>query len=707
MKLVQFIFLSVVLYLSTKVFAANHFENFSVIDSSKLDSLYGNQRMRNKSSGLDLAEENPLYREILNELGHTYEQIGQRQADAVINGNDFNIIGGLNNIGISYSKEFIDFSITAGRTVAPDLFSDDKWIVTDEFSINISASKLLSNLKDQGAIDFSEAQYAAFAGISFKRTYRFVHFANSYSEGLILHFDRLFLGFTKFMNKDYLNLGEYEFIQKQDYLSVKAGAIAGAPIYGPIVGSVGVLAKYERLMKVDVESVSESDATNEERLRISFEKTKSASVGVSASISAEFLKLLRVTLFKYDFTYKLEESKKTYLSFYESDYEKLKSDSYYAAQVDRILKGRKADLHTLKNNIVSLEQRKTEQKSSKYNILLWGGHKNAKTQQIEIVKNGVVKRFFRHYYEKLKFKQNVFSRFMYILMKSFLKFDTIVNKDSSDSKKVLVEYSSEVNLVDKKKDINLKEDEKMSIAFTHNFFTATTTGKLRKRHKKVALNNLYNYSGVDPLAIKLFEQDYLVGPVKIKGDYKINKDGIDYILSHTESTLKSKYKQMCQSKSSGKFKWFRNLFNGCLHKMKKSTKRFYTEWALDDFTAKSYSSCSKKSSRYRFFKRRRMRRKCMAMTAKRSLNKDLSIVPLWRFKDLVQTIYLQHKSKVDILSFFGVSNVFYFGKFEAFQENGSHFSTYFNEGKFSGLGVVDNYKRKNNMRGPASIDVEN
>jgi hypothetical protein len=705
MRFLQFIFSFLVL--TSVSLAGNNFKHFKVTDPIKLDALYGNNTIQKGFGDIELAEDNPLYRQILNELGTTYDQIGQRQADAVINGNDVSVIGGLNNIGIRYSKSFIDFSINAGRTVHPDLFSD-KWIVTDEFTISINASDLLSNLKEEGTLDFSEAQYAAFAGVSFKRVYRSVHFANTYNEGLLLHFDRLFLGFTKFMNKDYLDLGHYEFIQKEDYLSFKAGGIAGAPIYGPITGSIGVLASFEKLSKVDVQAIHPDEASDDdEKIRISFEKTKSASLGVSASIGAEFLKLLQITLLKYDLSYKLEESKKTYLSFYESDYEKLKKDTYYANQVDRILKGRKADLMALKRNIVSHEQRKTEQTNSKYAVLLWGGQKEAKTQQIEISKDGKIKRFFRHYYEKIKFKQNIFSRLMSILVKSFLKLDSVVNKDSSDSKKVVIEYSSEEDLVGSKSDINLEEKEKLSMSFAHKFFTYKTDGKMRKRHKKATLDTLNRYSGVDPLAIKLFKQGYLIGPVDIKSDYKVNKAGVDYILKHSQSQMKNLYEQMCSKSSKKKFRWFRNLFNGCLRKMKVATKRFYKEWELDDFTAKSYNTCKNKVRRYRFFKRFRMRRKCMEKMAKRELNRDLKVVPLWRFKDVAQTIYLEHKSKTDIFNFYGITNVFHYGHFKATKQDGFPFVSYFDEGNFSGLGVVDNYRRDNNLRTPASVSINN
>lgn len=705
MKLVQYVLISVILYLSTKVLAQENFEHFKIVDEHKLHSLYGDISVGLKSTGYELANDNALYRSILNEFGDTYDSIGQRQVSNVLSNQNVSVFGGLNNIGIKYTKDFLDFSVVAGRTVAPDLFSDDKWIVSDEFTIDINASTLLTNLKDQGVVDFTKEQYAAFAGLSFRRTFRSVHFADSYMEGLTLHFDKLFLSFTKFNNKDYLNLNEYEFLQKEDSISLKAGALVGAPIYGPIFGSAGVLASFESLSRVDIQSVHDDEkSTQKERLRINMEKVKSTSLGVSASISVEFLKLLQMTLLKYDFNYTLEESNKTYLTFYEEDFEKLKKDSYYSQQVERILKGQKSDIYALKNNIVSLEQRKTENKESKYSLLFWGGQKEASTQQIEIVKDGNVHRFFKHYFEKIKYKQNIFSRMLSVLVRSLLKLDTVINKDSSDSKKVLVEYSSDENLIVSQEDIDMKNKESVSVGFSHNFYTASTEGVTKKSRKDEALKILNNYSGVDPLAIKLFEQDKLVGPVKINGDYKINGDGLYYFLSFDQSEMKARYEQMCGAKSKGIFKWFRNLFNSCLHEMNKSSKKFYSEWAHNDFTGGTYAYCKSKTKKYSFFKRSRMRRKCMEEYSKREVARNMAQVPLWRLKDIIQTIYLEHKNKTQILSFFGYSNVFYYGNFESYTSEGSPFISYFNEGNFDGMGIVDNFRIENNLRSPASLD---
>ena len=209
---------------------------------------------------------------------------------------------------------------------------------------------------------------------------------------------------------------------------------------------------------------------------------------------------------------------------------------------------------------------------------------------------------------------------------------------------------------------------------------------------------------MNPLAITLFEQGSILGPVSIKSDYKVNKAGMDYILKHSKNKMTKLYKSMCSKHSRSKFSWFRNLFNGCLRKMKKSTKRFYTEWEHDDYTSNFKNACDKKVSRYRYFKRHRLRRKCMKNFAKRELSRDLKVVPLWRFKDVAQTIYLEHKSKADIFNFYGTPNVFHYGYFKATKQNGVPFVSYFDEGNFSGLGVVDNYKSKNNLRSPASIE---
>jgi len=710
MKLVQTVLIAVIFYMSAKAFAGEHkFTSFTMKDPQKLKSLYDGSDQGISTKGLVIPtpvivddNENPLYRQILNEMQGQYEDIGRRQATrALENGK---LYGGLNSIGFRYAKSFADFDINLKRQLAPDLFDDTRWIVTDVFTISISASKVLSNLKEQGVIDYTEKQYGLYAGVNFKREIKYVHFADSYTEGLVFNLDKLFLSFSKFKGKDFLKLAPYEFLQKNDYISASVGGIFTAPVYTGVSVKVGAMAKYEQLAKTDIQAIGPDDAANVgERYRVSYEKTKSVTAGVSASVQLDFLNLLQISLLSYDFDYTLSESRKTYLSFYDKHIDDLYGDTALSHNIERLFHSKKVDLDILAPYIVSHEIRKTENMNSKYLVFLFGGQRTQKTQQIEIVKDGVAKSFFRHHYEKIKYKQNVFSRFMAIIFRSFLNMNTVVNKKASDTKKMSIEYDNERDLMARKEDIDVSsKEEKLSISMERLYFAAKTKGR-SKKYKKYALKVLEDYSGADPSVIKLFRNDFLVGPVKISSQFKIGKEGIHYFHGLSSSQIYKQIRNMC---SSSKFS-FRNIFGGCKSKVSKAYEKYLVEWTHNDIQSKDYKKCKKYKKRRRWSRRfrRHFMKKCTLALSKKSSKGSLKDVPLWRLKSFTQTMFEQSKSKVDLFAFYGIYNVFSYGKFEATNTMGQPFKSYFNEGKFRGLGVVDSFMRNNQLRTPASVPI--
>eukprot|EP00914_Ancora_sagittata_P000825 GHVO01002212.1.p1 GENE.GHVO01002212.1~~GHVO01002212.1.p1 ORF type:complete len:652 (-),score=17.37 GHVO01002212.1:359-2272(-) len=608
----------------------------------------------------DVSELNPLYRKIFEEFQTQYESIGNRQSDEVLG--RAKLTGGLDHIGINYAHEFGTFNVFFKRQLAPDLFDDERWIVTDEMEIIINASKLLSNLKDKEVLDISKKQLGYFAGVNFKRSFRFVHFANSYQEGLTLDFHKLFLGFSHFSKKNYLRLSPYEFIQREDNLSVSVAGLAHIPIVSGISGSVGAMAKYSRMEKVDIQMLGEGDnPRKDEIMRVSYEKEKGVEAGASASLQADFLGLLRITLLSMDVSYSYEEKNRVYLSFYKQDMPLLSKMTKLSNELERLLKGKGVDAETFKKNIVTYEKRKSETKKTKYLALLFGGMKDQKTQLVEVVTDGKLKKFFRHYYEKIKYRQNFMSRFVSILLKSFLKLDSIVSKDYSDSRNVTIEYDSEKDLVSSKEDINIEKEGKLSVAFKEKYYSRKIQGRLGKKHQNKVISMLEGYSGVDPYAVSLMKSGALRGPVNLTANYRVNDDAIKHFTKLSRNDVYSKIKKTCGVKSRGIFSFFRNLFNFCKYKMYRSYDKFYNEYSYNDVYEAHYKTCKRKVRKY-FFRRRKRRvllERCLqSLTYKREAEKLQ--LPLWRFKDISQHIFVESRSKVDIYNFYGVNNVFSF-----------------------------------------------
>lgn len=658
-------------------------------------------------TGLDTAigGEADLYQQIANEFNLEYENIGKREALKVLNGNALSITGGLNSIGFSYNKPFINFGVTMDRNLAPDLFDDKRWIVTDTFTVDIDASKVLGSLRDSGAIDMTEQNFAAFAGVVFKRKFTWIHYANSYNEGLMGHFEKLFMPFNALTFNNIAKLEANEMIFKEDSISLKAGGLVSAPLYTGVTGMAGVLAKFERLTRVEVVSLGDSN------IQVSSEKTKVATAGVSLAIQADFLKILKMTLLSYDFSYEMQSSYKVYLNVPQADLTEMDAQSPVAMELTQILKNREGDLDTLAPYIISEEKKVSQTVKHKYNFLLLGSQKSSKTQQIEITKEGKVKTFFRHYYEKMKYTEDFISRLFASIIYAITNTDVSATKLASDTKKVTIEYDAERNLLENREDLyvgsKVSGEQKLSMTFLSDFKTQKTSGITGKKYRERAKFILERFSGVDPLAISMIDSEHLKAPFHIEGKYQVNIDGIRYLNTLQVGTVFDHIDGLCNEYPKNSFINLRNLFDNCRKSLQDDYVDYMKDLTHDKVSSDEIERCEKKSLKYIFFpsKRRTFIKNCLAEVNKLPETEWVN-VPLWPLKNLSTNIVNNSYSKVHFFNLFGVQNVFFFGSFDAVTADGRAFTTSFHEGAFKGLGAVDHYMRVENLRAPSSVVVD-
>jgi hypothetical protein len=683
------------------------FNHFTVTD---LQALQKNYAVSSIGQSIDPYEtKNNLYQQILDQMNLEYDHIGKREADRVLQNKTISVTGGLNSIGFNYRRPFVDFSISVDRNLAPDLFDDKRWIVTDTFSIFIDASKMIGNLANSKVIDVSQQNMAAFAGIVFKRTFTWVHFANSYEEGLTTHFEKLFLPFSAFSLSKISQMNTNELLFKEDSISIKAGGVVSAPLYPGISGMAGVLAKFDKISRVEiVSSASKDGAIGNDDFLISSEKTKAKSATFSMGVQADFLKILKYTLLSYDFTYQLDSSYKIYLKFKQQELKDFVLESAEAQEIKQILKNREADLDVLAPYIISEEKKTAKTVQHKYNFLLMGGIKSAKTQHIEVTSHGRVKTFFRHYYEKIKYTEDFVSRLFASVIFTLTNTDSSAAKMASESKKVTIEYDSERNLLGNHEDISIKDNfQTLSITFAAEFMTKKSTGFIGKKYRNHALFTLERYSGVDPLALKMVENDYLRAPFEIKGQYQVNTEGIRHLNSLSVSDVFSHLDGLCDEYPKNKFFNFRNLFDNCRRSLQNDYIDYLKDLSHNKVTEETIALCEKQSKKY-FFKPGKQRaflKNCMSNYTYKDRD-DWVEIPLWPLKSFATNVVNNANSKVHYYNLFGVSNVFFYGHFDAMTADGRNFTTSFHEGAFKGLGIVDHYMRLQDLRAPASVVVD-
>jgi hypothetical protein len=708
MKVNSFILFSkiaIVLVLLNAVAMAQDFNYLNVVDADTLSKSYSTPGVGNSID--PFATKNNLYQQILDEMNVEYEHIGQREAARVLAGQGTTVTGGLNSIGFTYRRPFVDFSISADRNLAPDLFDDKRWIVTDTFSVFIDASKVLSNLKDKKVIDITETNLAAFAGIVFKRTFTWVHYADSYNEGLTTHFEKLFLPFTALQFNNISRMQTNEMIFKEDSLSVHAGGMVSAPLYTGITGMAGVLAKFEKMSRVEVIS-SPSKVASGDEVHINYEKSKMVSAGVSIGIQADFLKILRITLLSYDFSYELSSSYKIYLNFLQNNLREMIPGDPVAVEIGQLLKNREGDLNVLAPYVISEEKKIAQAIDHKYNFLLFGGTKSSKTQQIEVTTDGRNKNFFRHYYEKVKYTEDFMSRIFASVIFAITNSEASAAKLASDGRKVTIEYDSERNLLENREDINIKENtQKLSISFSAEFMTKKSTGMSGSKYRDRAVFILERYSGVDPLAINMVKEEHLKAPFLISGSYQVNTEGIRYLNAQSVGNVFDSIDGLCNEYPKNKFFNFRNLFDNCRRSLQNDYLNYFKDLSHEKVTSDAINTCERKSAKYIFSaaKKRAYLKNCLAEVTYKD-REDWVEIPLWSLKNLTNNIVNNCNSKVHYYNLFGVSNVFFYGNFSAMTEDGRDFTTSFHEGAFKGLGVVDHYMRLENLRAPSSIVVD-
>ena len=80
---------------------AEDFNYLSLVEGASMGAASGN------SNGV--GNEADLYQQIASEFNLVYESIGKSKAEGVLKGNGLSVTGGLNSIGFSYKKPFLNF----------------------------------------------------------------------------------------------------------------------------------------------------------------------------------------------------------------------------------------------------------------------------------------------------------------------------------------------------------------------------------------------------------------------------------------------------------------------------------------------------------------------------------------------------------------------------------------------------------------------
>jgi len=638
-----------------------------------------------------------VYDQILSHYQTNYETIGSRLADQSINNGVF---GGTNMVGWKHANEFSSFKILFNRSIAPALFVEDKYIVNDEMTIEIDAATYLKKLKNDQIINITDKNLLAYAGLTFKRTMRFNHFADSVADGLQTKFDHLFFIF-KFFKADQLEkLSEYDYITKEDSFTLGAGGLATAPITGYLSGAVGAYSNFIKKSKVSIQKLGADDDKEEnEVVRLTVEDSKGIEAGGNATLLLDFFGLLKLTLLQYDFEYSYASTYKTYLSLYQQDLR----DSQVMGQVASVLKFKDYNNKILEDNIKTKEIRQKEVRTSKYLAFIWCGIRNAATEFSEILKEGVVYKFFTHNYEKLTYKENFFSKLLSAALGKLLGFEQLAARTEVESKTVSINYEAQENILNTKRDFNIFADNILTVELG-NRYRIDQNSKLSKDKVKNAMkdriinrtNSYDKFQGVFKNSIS--------APAEFNSQVMLDNSNMEIFIRQNSGNVFSILSSICSTKSKSIFSKLRSLFGGCKSSLYSSYNNFLKEWTTVNFGAYSYNKCSKKYKWKYIFrpsKRKVMIQKCMEIENKITGDLRDKSLPLWRFKDFSNDLAKNIKSVDSLHQIFGSFNNK--GYFQATINGSSSFKNYFSEGQVK-TNIITQFQIDNNLRAPASVE---
>lgn len=669
-----------------------------VLSSLKLSDTLLNSLGTTSADTGDIRYYSDVYSQILREYENTYQTLGDRYAKSALKNGVF---GGTNMIGWRHANDFSSFKVLFNRSIAPNLFSDEGYIVNDEMIIEIDISKFIKKMANDDNIKITDQNLLAFGGLIFKRTFRYNHFAQTLEDGLQTKFDHLFFIFKYFKTQNFNKLSEYDYITKEDSLTLSTGALGTAPVVDYVSVGAGLFLSTIKKSKVTIQKLGRDDEKQpDESLRVTSEDETTVSAGANITVLVDIFKLLQMTLFSYDFEYSFSKKFKVYMSLFNTDL----VNETKMQNVEKILSFKSFDNSLFANNLTSKETRQKEIKTSKYLAFIWGGVKKSSTEMIEILKSETIYRFFNHHYEKLSYKENLLSKVMVAVLGKLIGFEQLAARTQTKLYEVNINYEAEVNIIDSKADFNIFDDNILSIDMAYRERIEQDSKK-----KKTELVSLLRDAVSSRSRQLAFYSNYIDlpsfrAPWEFQSSISVDNKGIEYFMKKNINDVFDIFKKMCKSKRSGPFSFLSNLYNPCQTKLNIAYNNFLKEWTTLNYSAAVYESCSKK---YRFSlfmskqKKLSLIEKCMEITNKLDDDYRGRNFPLWRFKDVATNINNYARDLSDFESFFGVlSNK---GQIILNYSNGISYKNYFREGELKG-NILTQFQIDNNLRAPASLE---
>ncbi|MBK23356.1 MAG: hypothetical protein CME70_05060 [Halobacteriovorax sp.] len=494
-----------------------------------------------KSRGI---KDNPLYQKIVKRVKEELLNQANKITSDTIKYNQSYALGDTNFSGFKWGGLIGGAGINAGRRLYPDYTAsedDKRWVVEDRFEIEVDAKTFLKNLSDSGSVEISNSSLNAFAGIRFRRTYTYIHFAESYLKGLTRDFDKLFLGFLKFGGSRFLSLEDHESISRKDYLSAHLSADAETPSYYFLSAYAGGTLRYSRVNDVSIHRPGSRDLPREnEILRVSVNKSRITGKAVTVGLQADFFNLLKVSLLSFEYSKNLNESSFLSMSFRTHDEDLLDNkDSILHQEVKDVLRGKLPENNlALMPFVISEQDTKRDSESMNTHLFLFDKVKGNSTSEVTVRNSSGTKYMFRHNEEESTYK------------KSWLQALFSSKKINKYKRRITDTVNFEYQVRDDERHLSLEEiklddADKAYLRFSKEINAPKIEGNSKKKVRKELVSFGKVYTNIEERVWKSLADGHLKGSATISVNAEIGGMGISSLESISSDEWKGITRWVC------------------------------------------------------------------------------------------------------------------------------------------------------------------
>ncbi len=615
-----------------------------------------NGRSPGKKLPLDTS---PLFARITDLLEDSYQDVGEAEANILLVNRD--IGGGIQNYsGFNWTKPQANFQLWVDRQVVPNSVPGGfNWIVQDRQGIQISAKSLISNLVDLELIEINTTQFAAFVNLQFTRSYEYLHYANSYKEGLTSDYSKLFLPFLKF-NREFAlnNMEDNEIIKKKDIFHFTTGGLVTTPTWYGLSLEGGAFFDVATKHETTLYKLSPQRSKDGEFLKVSAEKSNIKVGAVQLQAQLDFFNLIKLALVTWNLSYEYDKTYKSYLEFEGEDRTFLYDDGdKRTTELDKIISNNSDKVRSLKPYLITEEEHLKETLSSEVNFLLLGKARKKGTELVKVTNNGYEKTFFKTYDSTLFFIQNFWSRLIGVIAYKLFKIETWIKRRVEIYKNFELEY--EKGPAPTKPHI-VEDESKFSVNLEYNITTERTHNNEDTKYKKQIIDFTKNFTDLPSGVIDNIQSNEIIGPMSLFSSIRLGKESFQFFNNLATNQAFYFLAMTCGADS---INWANPMIR---RQLLKSSLRYKND------------RCTKSIGR-------------LYLKYVKELN-DYAYIDLIVFSKIIK--YIQHNAVgiSGILGLFGENNVFITGQFQGIHRPSKlPFQHYFKKGKYKGLGVIDNF----------------